>query len=390
MKAIQKTFSYRLKSNKTQAQLFTQQAGACRFVYNWGRTLAKEAFDSKTKIPTYVDLAKKLTQLKREPDTQWLKLVHSQSLQQALKDLDRSMQTFFKDLKQKKKAYFPGYRKRNLNDSFSYPQNVQCADDLFFLPKIGWVSYRNSRSIEGSIKQATIKREGKHWNIHVVCEIPHNVSPVPIDPEKAVGIDLGLNHYAYISNGKVIENPRYLKADLNQLRRLHRNLSRKKRGSLNRQKAARRVATKHRSIKNKRKDFLHKVTTALIKSHDVFAVETLSISGMIRNRRLARSIADAGWAMFITFLNYKAGWTGKHLVKIGRFFPSSKQCSGCNEIQDMPLCVRRFACKSCGIDLDRDLNASINIRAAGLAVLACGGNGVGFPDEARISGLKAG
>ena len=195
-------------------------------------------------------------------------------------------------------------------------------------------------------------------------------------------------YFATTSEGKIIANPRFLKHDLAQLRRQQRRLSRKVKGSNNRKKQVQCVARLHQKIKNKRKDFTHKQSTIFVKNHDVIAVEDLHVAGMIRNRRLARSIADVGWRMFLEQLRYKCSWQGKHFISVDRFEPTSKKCSSCGNKQEMPLSQRIFACDACGIEKDRDVNASLNIRAAGLAVLnACGGRDNGRPSEAGISGF---
>jgi putative transposase len=376
MNVIQKTFSYRLKVTESEREQLAQYAGCARFVFNWGLAKIKKAFEAKAKIPSYADTTRQLTILKKAPETVWLADIHSQVLQQTLKDLEKGVKFFFTQRAKKRNVGFPCFKKKGIKDSFRYPQGIKGENGRVYLPKIGWLRYYDSRPIGGVIKQATIKRKGDHWYIHIVCEIPHVIAPVAINPDTTIGIDLGLTYFATLSNGQKIENPTYLKKELAKLRFAQRQLSRKKKGSSNRRKAAAHVAKLHERVSNKRKDFLHKVSTELVKNHDTLAVEHLSIAGMIRNRRLARAIADVGWAQFVDFLKYKATWFGKRVVQVGRFLPTSKQCSSCDQLQEMPLCVRRYACKSCGLDLDRDLNASINIRAAGLAVLACGGNSV--------------
>lgn len=378
---LQKTFSYRLKPTSAQKRLLSRFAGSVRFVYNWGLAQVKTAFESKTKIPTFVDIANQLPLLKKTPETFWLSQAHSQILQQTLKDLEKAVSFFFAQHKKGTHIRFPRFKKKGVKDSFRYPQGFKGNNGKIYLPKIGWLAYHDSRPIEGAMKQATIKRDGKHWHVHIICEIERSIPITPVLSEKAIGIDLGISNYAYLSNGTVIENPAFLKRDLKKLQRYSKSLSRKKKGGMNRKKAALRVVLIHQNIKNKRTDFLHKLSTMLVKNHDVIAVENLAVNGMIQNRHLARSIADAGWSKLLRMLEYKAIWLGKHLVKIDRFTPTSKQCSSCNAQQKMPLCVRRYLCTTCGLDLDRDLNASINIRAAGLAVLTASGREWHWPSQ---------
>ena len=385
---IQKTFLYRLKPTSVQKTKNMQFAGARRFVYNYGLNLVKNAFDKKLKIPSYTDIANTLPLLKKSPDTNWLKDIHSQVLQQTLKDLETALNHFFRGLKTKKKIGFPVFKKKGKNDSFRYPQGVRCDSGKIWLPKIGWVAYHDSRLLEGVIKQVTVKRQGIHWDVAIVCEIEQTVIMAPIIAEKTIGIDLGLSHFASISDGSVIENPSFLKKELRKLAYLQRSLSRKKKGSNNRKKSVVKVVKKHIDVYNQRKNFAHQLSHTLVKNHDVIVVEDLCIKGMVQNKHLSRAISDVGWGMFLNFLKYKCSWVGKHFLKVNRFFPSSKMCSSCGCQQEMPLNIRMYQCKKCSIQIDRDLNASLNIRAAGLAVLnACGGSGVALSGEAGITGF---
>lgn len=394
---IQKAFKFLLKPSKKQQELFLQFAGSTRYVFNNALHQIKVAFEKKEKLPTYKELAMQLPKMKRAEKTKWLKDVHSQVLQQSLKDLDAAMSHFFRRLRNKKEPLgFPRFKRKGKHDSFRYPQGVKIEERHLYLPKIGNVRYKRTREIEGRVKQVTVIREGERWFAAIICEYEKEVELVKPALQKVVGIDLGLKHFAYTSSEEVIENPRILKKNLQKLRIEQKRLSRKKKGSKNRKKAVRRVAQLHTRVKNSRKDFLHKLSTKFVKNHDVVAVEDLNVSGMIKNRRLARSIADVGWNMFQAFLKYKCTWNGKYYVEIGRFEPSSKKCSNCGLKQNITLAVRVYRCDNCGLHMDRDLNASINIRAAGISVLqnslveftnACGGSDVGRPCEAGISGF---
>lgn len=373
-----KTFSYRLKPNQSQRILLARAAGSVRFIYNFMLAHAKKALADNQKVPKYADQSNLLPGLKKAPETSWLKEPHSQILQQALKDLEKTFQHFFRRLKGKEKPGFPKFKKKGDKDSFRYPQGFKFAFRKIFLPKIGWIKYYDSRPLEGKIKQVTVKREADFWNIHVVCEIQGEVPRTLATIENSVGIDLGLSNFAYLSNGEVIENPAFLKNDLKKLRRYQRQFSRKKKGSSNRKKFALRVTRLHMRVRNKRKDFHHKLSTQIAKNHGVVAVEDLNIKGMVRNRHLSRAISDAGWRSFLDFIKYKCDWLGKHFVKVERFFPSSKTCSSCGMQQTIPLNMRIYECSGCKLILDRDFNASLNIRAAGLSVLkACGEISVG-------------
>ena len=198
-------------------------------------------------------------------------------------------------------------------------------------------------------------------------------APVSVTEDRAVGIDVGLKSFAVLSDGTEIENPRFLRKALAKLKRAQRRLSRKTKRSNRWKKQVAKVVKLHIQVKNARKDFAHKVSTAIVKNHDVIAVEDLHIKGMVKNRHLSRAISDVGWGLFFDMLRYKALWAGKHFVQNGRFLATSQVCSCCGEKKPMTLSVRTYACPGCGTVLDRDWNASLNIRAAGLAVLARGG-----------------
>ncbi len=372
---IQKTYRYRLEPNKAQRERFAQFAGSCRFVFNHALAARKAAYEANGNSLTFGDQCKELTALKQGKQTAWLRTVNVQVLQPALKDLDNAYKNFFRRLMLVGPSGFPKFRKKGKKDSFRYPQDVKIQSGRVFLPKIGWVKYRDSRLIEGIILQATIKREGEHWFISLACEVElPDPAPVTAMEERAVGIDVGLKSFAVLSDGTEIENPRFLGRALAKLRHAQRRLHRKTKRSSNWKKQVAKVVRLHIKVKNARMDFAHKASTAIVKSHDVIAVEDLDIRGMLKNRHLSRAISDVGWGQFLSMLEYKAAWAGKLFVQIGRFEATSQACSSCGEKQPMPLSARTYACGGCGLEMDRDWNASLNIRAAGLVVLnACGG-----------------
>jgi putative transposase len=403
---IQKTFRYRLEPNATQRQHFARYAGCCRFVFNHGLAERRAAYERDGQTLTYEQQCVQLTALKQREETSWLGEVHSQVLQQALKDLANAYLHFFRRVKTGEPPGFPRFKKKGRQDSFRYPQGVKVAAGRVYLPKIGWVRYRDSQPVEGYIRQTTIKREGPHWFVSLACELA--VTPPPpaaIDPSRTVGLDVGLKSFAVLANASpaaaaglqraaipirlegttlTIDNPRFLQETLAKLRRAQRALSRKVKGSHNWRQRLWRVIKLHTRVKHCRQDFAHQVSTAIVKNHDIIAVEDLNIRGMVKNRRLSRAISDAGWAQFLAMLKYKAEWTGKHLVAIGRFVATSQTCSGCGARKPMPLSLRTYECGSCGTKVDRDWNASLNIRAAGLAVLnACG---VGVSQDIALVG----
>ncbi|HEY9854457.1 MAG TPA: transposase [Stenomitos sp.] len=372
---IWKTFRYRLEPTGEQRQLFARFAGSCRFVFNHALAARITAYEQEGKTLSFAEQCKTLTGMKKAEGTVWLSEVHSQVLQQALKDLDAAYEHFFRRVKKGETPGFPRFKKKGVKDSFRYPQGIKVQGGKVYLPKIGWVRYRDSRPVEGKILQATIKRDGDHWFVCLACEIElrEPVKP-PINEERALGIDVGLKTFASLSDGAEIPNPHFLRGALQRLRRAQRSLSRRVKGSANWFKQKAKVAKLHRKVRDSRLDFLHQLSTRLVKSHDVIAVEGLNIRGMVKNRHLARAISDVGWGMFLAMLRYKAEWLGKHFVQIGRFEATSKKCSACGEKKPMPLSVRTYSCGNCGLVMDRDFNASLNIRAAGLSALhACGG-----------------
>ncbi len=378
---LKKGFKYRLDPTDSQRQLFAQFAGASRFLYNRGLEERTTAYEKEGRSITYFGQNDELVSLKRQKGTAWLQDVHSQVLQQALKNLDNAFQQFFENVKTGRKPGFPRFKCKGIRDSFRYPQGVKIDGQNAYLPKIGWVRFRKSREIEGVIKQTTIRREGDHWTVSFSCEIEKSKPlPAPISEERAIGIDMGLARFATIASGRdnhpeYITNPRFFKYYLPRLKVLARRLSRKAKGSHNRLKARQQLSKLHARIRHSREDFAHKLSTRIIKSHDIICVEGLAIANLIEKgtRNLSRSIADAGWRFFLRCLSYKAKERGKHFVETGKYFASTQTCSSCYQIQKMELKDREYCCKHCLLRIDRDLNSAILEKAAGMSVLkACG------------------
>jgi len=370
-KYFNKTFKYCLRPTREQRLFFAQSAGAARFVYNFGLEQVKSALDARAKIPTYYDLAKKLTRMKL--DKQWLYDVHSQTLQEALKNLIRSVEAWSKGRHKSssRQSGFPKFKSKGRSDSFRYPQSIRCESGRVYLPKIGWVKYRDSRPIEGEIKQATVKLEGEKWYVSITVEIEREIQALTITEDKVVGIDVGLIHIITTSYGEQTANPRHLLGLLEKVKYASQSLTRKKKGSNNWKKCRDRLRRLYIKISNMRADFLHKLSKMLTESQGalMICVENLNIQGMVKNQRLSRSISDASWGILYKLLEYKCLWQGKAFVQIDRYYPSSKQCSACGNKQEMPLSIREFDCKACGLKLDRDINAAINLRLAGITKL---------------------
>jgi putative transposase len=378
---LRKGFKYRLEPTNNQRVLFAQFAGASRFLFNRGLEQRKAVYEKEGKTLRYFDQNNELVALKQEEKTSWLKEIHSQVLQQALKNLDVAFENFFQNLKAGKKPGYPRFKCKGVRDSFRYPQGIKVEEDNVYLPKIGWVKFRKSRDIEGIIKQTTILRDGEHWYISFSTEKEIS-DPIPaaISEDKAVGIDVGLKYFATMATGPkndpiYITNPRFLTKYLPRLRVLSRRLSKKIKNSKNWLKAKKQLTKVHAKIRHCREDFAHKLSTNIIKSHDVICVEGLNIAHLLENvnRSISRAIADASWRMFLRCLQYKSKERGKHFVETGKFFPSTQTCSSCGSRRKMNLSDREYRCQNCSIIIERDLNSAINEKAAGMTVLkACG------------------
>ena len=368
--------------------MLSQFAGACRWVYNRGLNKRNECWEQEKKSLSLYEQNNELVTLKKEEETSWLKTVHSQILQQALGDLDQAFKHFFRRVKKGEVPGHPRFRCKGDRDSFRYPQGVKVEGDRVFLPKIGWIRFRKSREIEGCIKQTTISLNGGKWYISFSCELAKELPSFAEEPS-VIGIDVGLENFAIIASDQGVEeeaNPRFLRKELKHLSYLSKQLSKKKKGSQNRRKARDRLRSFHARIASKRRDFLHKLSTQLVKSHDVIAVEALKVKSLLENspKRLARAISDAGWRQFLHFLKYKCEHLGKKLVEADRWFPSTKQCFQCQKRNDIALSDRIYNC-SCGFSIHRDHNSALNLRAVGATVLkACGAASVRGSDETGI------
>jgi putative transposase len=366
-RTIHTTYRYRLDPTAEQERLLNQFAGARRFVWNWALNRKRQHYQQTGTTLSYNDLAAELTQMKQQPATAWLREMDSQSLQQALRDLDSAYQHFFRRARNgEKKKGFPKFKSRKTDPPrFRIPQRVRLEGSVVSVPKIGLIKVILHRPLEGVTKGATFKREAcGHWYISLVVE---QQIALKVDRliQTHIGIDVGLKSLAALSSGETIENPRWYRTQMRRLRRAQKALSRKVKGSRNRGKARIVVARLHEKIRNQRNDFLHKLSTALIRHNDLVSIEDLNVRGLAKTK-LAKSVLDAGWGMFRSMLAYKAERNNTHLIVIGRFFPSSKTCSACGLINaDLALADRDWTC-SCGVQHDRDLNAARTIDQEGV------------------------
>lgn len=356
----------RLYPTTAQRDALARQFGCARWVFNWGLDLSRRTYLETGKGLTYRDLQNRLPKLKQEHE--WLRNADSQALQVALQNLAAAYEAFFKG-----RARYPHFRSKHGKQSFAYPQRVKITErrnngwGTIYLPKVGAVRTHIHREIVWRIKTVTISLDaaGRYWASILTDDgapLPPVSSGVP-----AVGVDVGITHFAITSDGLKVANKRFVARTARNLRRKQKALSRKLKGSKSCQKARLQVARAHERVRRARADFLHKLSRRLVSENQAIVVEDLNVAGMMRNRKLAKAIGDCSWSMFTTMLAYKAARDGKAFVKCHRFFPSSKSCNDCGHVvASMPLKLRRWTCPQCGSDHDRDINAAKNIRDEGL------------------------
>lgn len=374
---MQLRYNFRLYPTPGQQQSLAKAFGCARVVFNDGLRAREEARAAGLPLVPSGELSKRLTASKKTPERAWLGEVSSVVLQQSLRDLDAAYKNFFDGLKGKRpKMGPPRFKSRKDNrQSIRFTANANwriTPGGKLRIPKVGDLKVKWSRSLPSDPSSVTVVKDasGRYFASFVVQTGPTEVLP-GTTPE--IGIDLGLGHFAVLSDGTKIDSPRFLRRAEKRLKKAQRELSRKEKGSSNRDKARVKVARAHARVADARREFHHQLSTKLIRENQAVAVEDLAVKGLARTR-LAKSVHDSGWSAFVGMLEYKAARYGRTFIRIGRFEPTSQVCSVCG-VKDgpKPLNVRVWTCKACGAVLDRDINAAVNVaKAAGLAVSACG------------------
>lgn len=358
-----KSYKYRLYPNKSQEVLINKHFGACRWLYNYGLAKKTATYTKDKTTVSRFDLQAELPVLKKTEEYSWLSEINSLSLQAVLRNLDTAFKNFFRE-----KKGFPKFKSKKVNKhSFQVIQNtkVDFEANKISVPKIPSIKAKLHRKFVGEVKTCTILKTatGKYY-ISVLVETNEDIpEKKDISENQAIAFDLGIKSFLVASNGDVIDNPRFLKKSLKKLNRVNRWHSRKVKGSNNRTKHRIILAKIHEKITNQRTDWLHQQTSHYIKSNYItFCFEDLSVKNMVKNHNLAQAISDVGWSTFTSQLSYKANWSGKNILTIGRFDPSSKLCSNCGYIhKELTLKDRTFKCPKCKFEIDRDYQAAKNI-----------------------------
>lgn len=371
---IYRAYNYELDPNNRQRTELFKHAEVARRAYNWGLGERKRLYEETGKSTNAIAQHRELNKIKKT-EFPWMYEVSKCAPQEALRNLDYAYKNFFRRVRNgEKEKGFPKFKKRGVHDSFRLTGAIRIVGHRIQLPRLGRVRLKEKRETyhDGRILSATVSRKADRWfvSLGVKQEI---TDPTP-SLGAPVGVDLGIKTLATFSNGYTVDNPRALQVKLRKLRKLQKRLSRQKRGSNNWVKTKSKIAKLHWDVSNVRKDVLHKTTTYLAKNHSAIVIEDLNVLGMMKNRRLSRCLNDVGFGMFRIMLEYKTQWYGSNLCVVDRFYPSSKKCSHCGEERDISLSEREYHCPSCGLVLDRDLNAARNLVAISSmeTINACG------------------
>ena len=367
-----RAYKYRIYPTEEQKVLLAKTFGCCRFVYNWALNLKIEAYRQEKKSIANIELTNRMKS-KLKAEHEWLGEVNSQALQSSLRNLDTAYKNFFRDTHA---VGFPKFKSRKNHQSFQCPQHcrVDFEKGTITIPKAKDIPAVLHRKFKGTVKTVTVSMtpSGKYFASVLVDTAIQELPASAMQGDTALGIDLGIKSLAVCSDGRTFDNPKNLQHSLDRLALLQKRLSRKQKGSANRNKARIRVARLQEHIANCRKDNLHKITHALTHDSQVrtLCMEDLNVKGMQRNHHLAQAVGDASFGMFLTMLEYKCRWYGVNLIKIDRFAPSSKTCGQCGYVyKELKLSERSWTCPECGMHHDRDFNAACNIKEFGLKAL---------------------
>ncbi|MCY7274944.1 MAG: transposase [Phormidesmis sp. CAN_BIN44] len=368
----QKAFKYRIYPSPEQETLLRQTMGCTRLVYNRALALRTDAWYNDQKRVGYSETSASLTEWKKDESLSFLNEVSCVPLQQGLRHLQTAFSNFFAG-----RAKYPNFKKKHNGGSAEFTKSAfkWKGGQLFLAKCLEPLNIRWSRTLPEGVEPSTVTVKlspSGRWTVSLLTDI--EIEPLPESPNQ-VGVDLGITSLIALSTGEKVANPKGFAAKRAKLRKMQKALSRKQKGSNNRYKARIKVAKVHQEISDTRKDFLHKLTTRLVRENQTIAVEDLAVKNMVKNRKLSLVISDASWGELVRQLEYKCDWYGRNFVKIDRWFPSSKRCGSCGHIVDkLPLNIREWDCPKCGTHHDRDINAAHNILAAGLAVKVCGAN----------------
>lgn len=368
---MEKAFSYRFYPTPEQESLLRRTLGCVRLVYNRALAERTEAWYSRQQRVGYTETSAMLTEWKKQDDLQFLNEVSCVPLQQGLRHLQTAYTNFFAG-----RAKYPNFKKKRNGGSAEFTKSAfKWKDGKVFLAKCSEpLNIRWSRQLPEGCEPSTVTvrlNPAGQWYISLRFDDPRDLQLKPVD--QSVGLDAGITSLVTLSTGEKIANPKHFDRHHKRLRKAQKALSRKEKGSRNRDKARIKVARIQQQISNSRKDHLHKLTTRLVRENQTIAVESLAVKNMVKNHKLARSISDAGWGEMVRQLEYKTKWYGRNLVKIDQWFPSSKRCGNCGHIVDrLPLNIREWDCPKCGSHHDRDVNAARNILAVGHTVSVCG------------------
>ena len=379
-----KTVKYRLYPTQNQKETLSQSFGNVRWLYNYLLNLNIETYKNTGSGLSRNQMQLLLPSLKKNEETIWLAKTYSQCLQVVCLHLSEAYKNFFQ-----KRAGYPRFKSKHKKQSLTFPQNVRLAQDSIKFPGIGNIYTLVTKRPAGSVKTVvvTMNQVGQYHASVLFDDGKHTPELSAKGNSKAIGIDLGLTHFAITSDGSKFNNPKWIKKHEKNLKIKQQKLSRKVKGSNNRNKARRPVAVVSLKIANCRADYQHKLSRRIINENQVIVVENLAVSNMVKNHKLAKAISQVGWGQFCTMLKYKAEQLGKVYLEVDRFFPSSKTCNVClNQVSSLPLDIRFWDCNSCYTHHDRDINAAINIREEGLRILELGTSSTAYRPDVRLDG----